>query len=157
GAMCDSTDNTAVTTSIDDRLAEAVTAKICERPVNLRENRLTEVLFPDGLPPGAVITIDTVQETRGKRIGVTLPAAAKIKHRKKTCRISESLNYCALTGVYSPTTCDPCMRARVASNPGWQFVARFFFSRTESLRWPSIFVTFCLARSACSLSWPPKP
>lgn len=75
--MIDNTDN-----SVTDRLAEAVAAKI-ERPVNLRENRLTEVLFPDGLPPGAIITIDTVSEPRGKRIGVTLPAAAKIKHRKK--------------------------------------------------------------------------
>lgn len=52
------------------------------KPVDLRHNRESDLIFPDGLPPGAVITISSEPERRGKRLRIRFPALAKIVHRK---------------------------------------------------------------------------
>jgi hypothetical protein len=54
-----------------------------KRPVDLRCGRTTDLFFPEGLPVGAVLSVVVVQERRGKRLDVTLPATAKIIHKRR--------------------------------------------------------------------------
>lgn len=54
-----------------------------DRPVDLRRGRETDLIFVDGLPPGAVVTVANEQESRGKRLRLHLPKSAVIVHRRK--------------------------------------------------------------------------
>lgn len=75
--------STATTNAEESEGTMAGNAKRNKWGVSLRVNTITDVIFPDGLPPGAVASIETVPGPKGRSIDLTLPGRAKMRHRKR--------------------------------------------------------------------------